>query len=168
MKPYLILMDPEAPYTKNFILVWIEMKICKPLENCLGLEMIWKLSFNSKRNSDKVTLVLDMNPMKICVKALSSLSLYKQIRLLGMWHMLMRAMVIMSTKSKIFPLNWTHLRLYKHCIFGWKIPIMGDVQLWRNSWHNNMLLWFQWYTNAIEMWREVQRMNPLKFYFYDL
>ena len=76
-------MDPEAPYTKNFILVWIEMKICKPLENCLGLEMIWKLSFNSKRNSDKVTLVLDMNPMKICVKALSSLLLYKQNWVVG-------------------------------------------------------------------------------------
>ena len=102
----------------------------------LGLEMIWKLSFNSKRYPDKVTLVLDMNPMKMCVKALSSLSLYKQIRLLGMWHMLMRAMVIMSTKSKISPLNWTLLILYKHCILGWKIPIMSDVQLWRNNWHN--------------------------------
>ena len=41
-------MDLEAPSTKNFILVWIKMKICKPLENCLGLEMIWKLSFNSE------------------------------------------------------------------------------------------------------------------------
>ena len=39
-KPYLILMDFEAPSTKNFILVWIKMKIYKPLENCLGLEMI--------------------------------------------------------------------------------------------------------------------------------
>ena len=77
-KPYLILMDFEAPPTKNFILVWIEMKICKPLENCLGLEMIWKLSFDSKRYPDEVTLVVDMNPIKICVKALSPLLLYKQ------------------------------------------------------------------------------------------
>ena len=54
-------MDPKAQSSKNFILVWIEMNICKPLENCLGLEMIWKLSFNSKRYLDKVTLVVE-NP----------------------------------------------------------------------------------------------------------